>query len=263
MYDVKANSTQFGFNTPHGFKTPHKDPLEEGIDRSRVLMGLVRELYPTGRAFVIPENGVFDNLHKALNLSFMRLVNDARITIDSTIPDNGNFTAADAELWEYRLGLFVNPPIDMEARKQAIKRKMSYPSNMKARQHPLFIQHQLQQGGFNVFVHENKFYEAGELVYKLPNEIIDLGFEATTHGPPAQHGQGTQHGSSGFEVIANKIGVESYGVGDNNLWATFFIGGENLGEMAAVPENRKKEFRELVLKLKPGHTVAFLFINYS
>lgn len=263
MYEVTAKSTQFGYNTPHGPKTPHKYPIEEEVDRSRILMGLVRELYPSGRAFNMPEKGVFENLHKALNVSFMRLVNDARLTIDSTIPDNGNFSAEDAELWEYRLGLFINPPISLEARKQAIKRKMSYPSNMKARQHPLFLQHQLQIAGFNVYIHENRFYESGELIYKRPDEIIDLGFEPTQHGGDSQHGLGTQHGSAGFEVIANKIGTESYGVGENNLWATFFIGGEQLGQMAAVPENRKNEFRELVLKLKPAHTVAFLFINYN
>lgn len=262
MYEVTAKSTQFGLSTPHGAKTPHKFPLGEGIDRSELLMGLVRELYPTGRAFNLPERGVFENLHKALNVSMIRMVNDARLTLDSIFPDTGNFTEKDAELWEFRLGLYVNPPINLEARKQAIKRKMSYPSNMKARQHPLFIQHQLQQSGFDVYIHENKFYQDGELVYKQPDEIIDLGFEPTTHGTPAQHGIGTQHGSAGFEVIANKIGVEGYGVGADNLWATFFIGGPSLGEMAGVPENRKKEFRELVLKIKPGNTVAFLFINY-
>ena len=261
MYEVNSNSTQFGYKTPHGPRTPHKYPTEEERNRENLFLGLVRQLYPTGRAFVIPERGVWENLHKALNVSFLRLINDAVATLDSTLPDSEFFSSRDAELWEYRLGMFVNPQISLEQRKDAIRRKMAYPSNIKARQHPLFIQHQLQLAGFNVYIHENKFLVDGEWTYKKPDDIIDLGFEPTEHGN-SQHGSGTEHGSAGFEVIANKIDNDNYGAGESNLWATFFIGGATLGEMAAVPDSRKKEFRELVLKLKPAHTVAFLFINY-
>lgn len=259
MYEVTKNSTQFGYNTPHGYKTPHKYPFTEGETRTELMLNLVRQLYPTGRAFIIPEGGVWENLHKAINTSFLRLITDALLTIDANIPDNENFSLEDAKVWEYRLGLFENPPIPLQERMKAIRRKMAYPSNIIARQHPLFIQHQLQLAGFNVYIHENKFYENGELVHKQPDEIIDLGFEPTQHGGGTQHG--VQHGSAGFELIANKIGAESYGVG--NLWATFFIGGEQLGEMATVPEVRKREFRELVLKLKPAQTAAWLFIEYN
>lgn len=262
MYEVSSNSTQFGYKTPHGPNTPHKYPTEEERNRQNLFLGLVRQLYPTGRAFVIPEKGIWENLHKAVNTSFLRLINDAVATIDSSLPDNEFFSTKDAELWEYRLGMIKNPQLSLDQRMKAIKRKMAYPSNIKARQHPLFIQHQLQQAGFDVYIYENRFIVDGELTYKAPDEIIDLGFEPTEHGN-AQHGGGVQHGSAGFEVIANKIGEENYGVGEQHLWATFFIGGENLGEMASVPESRKNEFRELVLKIKPAHTVAYLFINYA
>lgn len=263
MYEVKSNSTQFGTRTPHGPLTPHKYPTEEERNRQILFLGLVRQLYPTGRAFLIPEKGVWERLHKALNVSYLRLINDAVSTVDSAIPDNEFFTEKDAELWEYRLGMFMNPKISLEKRRQAIKRKMAYPSNIKARQHPLFIQNQLQLAGFDVYIHENKFWEDGELTHKSPDELVDISFTATQHGGDVQHGGGVQHGSSGFEVIANRIQDEEYGAGENHLWATFFIGGETLGTMADVPDNRKNEFRELVLKLKPAHTAAFLFINYT
>jgi len=32
--------------------------------------------------------------------------------------------------------------------------------------------------------------------------------------------------------------------------------------MATIAANRQEEFRELVLKLKPAHLVAFTFINF-
>jgi len=219
---------------------------------------LSTQLYPTGRVWYGPENGVFENLHKAINLSFARLIADARLFLDSLFPDNENFTQEDATLWEYRLGLITNESLDLELRKSAIKRKLGYPNNVKARQNELFIEHQLQLAGFNVWVHPNI------PPYQTPGDINLLSINGVQHGEPTQHGAGTQHGSDGYDVIANSIReVESYAIGSlDNLWATFFIGGENLGDMATIPQQRLREFKELVIKLKPAHLVAFTFINY-
>ena len=49
---------------------------------------------------------------------------------------------------------------------------------------------------------------------------------------------------------------------EEGLRATFFISAAILYDPADVQEIRKKEFRELILKLKPAHTVAYLYINY-
>lgn len=263
MYQVDNNSTVHGENTPFGFSTPHRFPTIAGENLTDILSDLARQLYPTGRAWWMPRNGVFNNLHKALNTSIIRLIQDAELTLDSVFPDNENFSLQDAELWEYRLGLISNNLLTLEQRKQVILRKMSYPGNVRARQSPLFIENQLQLAGFDVWIHENKFYEGGEWVYKTPNDIIALSLTEIQHSNSVQHGGGTQHGFSGFDVIANEAVVnESFSVGIDNLWSTFFIGGENLGDIAIVPENRLIEFKELVLKLKPAHTTAFTFINY-
>lgn len=261
MYEVTEHSTQFGYNTPHGFKTPHRYPVDENNSFTGNLMQLVRQLYPTGRAFLVPEKSNLDKLHKGLNVSMIRFLEELDRTINQNIPDNEAFTENDATLWEYRLGLTVNPPLTIEQRRQTIRRKMAYPSNMIARAHKNFLEHQLQLAGFDVYVHENGTLENGEVTYQSPDDILDLSTVAVQHGN-TQHGGGTQHGSSSFEVIANKKENESYAVGEQNLWATFFIGGPNLGDQAQIPDNRKKEFRELVLKLKPAHLVAFLFINW-
>ena len=47
-----------------------------------------------------------------------------------------------------------------------------------------------------------------------------------------------------------------------NYRSTFFIGGVNLGEFADVDVNRKDEFRQLILKIKPTQSVAYNLINY-
>jgi hypothetical protein len=256
MYEVTDKSTQHGLSTPHGYNTPHRYPTA-GIAIIDVFADLARQLYPTGRAWYMNKNGKFDNLHKAINRSFVRVVQDSYLTLDSVFPDNDNFSGNDATLWEYRLGLITNTSLDLETRKQIILRKMSYPGNVQARQHPLFIESQLQLAGFDVWVHENT------QPYQTPNEIVALSIDATQHGGITQHGLGTQHGAGGFEVIANlSTPNESYSIG-SNLWSTAFLGGPNLGDYANVPANRLQEFKELVLKLKPAHLVFYTFINYS
>lgn len=264
MYETTERSTQHGLNTPYGYNTPHRYPTTPGEDYADIFDGLTRQLYPTGRVWNMKKNGVFYRLHSAINRSFIRFVDACLLFLDSQFPDNVNFTEEDAEIWEYRLGLITNTELSLDVRKQAIKRKMAYPGNQRARQHPLYIQHQLQLAGFDVYIHENRFFEGGQWVYKTPEEVGETSTIATQHGGDTQHGGGTQHGATGYNVIANTVQVvESYGVGGyDNLWATFFIGGEILGDYANIPENRLIEFKELVLKLKPAHTVAFTFINY-
>lgn len=263
-YEVTEKSTQHGLITPHGFGVPHKYPTPKGEDSNTTLFAdLARDLYPTGRAFNIKFQSVFYNLHAAINVSFIRLLEDAIQTVNSALPDNENFNEDDIELWAFRLGLTLADSLSIEEKKQAILRKFAYPSNIKARQNPLFIEFQLRLAGFDVYVHENRFFEGGEWVFKTPDEVANVGVSESQHGEPSQHGPGFTHGSAQFNVIANLAipGPESYSVG-SNLYATFFIGGEILGDFATVPENRVIEFKELVLKLKPAQTVAFTFINF-
>jgi hypothetical protein len=243
--------------TSHGYNTPHKYPDTPG-NELELLNDLSIQFYPTGRAWYRPEGGTWDGFHSAVNRSFARVIEDARSLIDSSFPDNDNFTEDDATLWEYRLGLITNLDLDLQIRKQAIKRKLGHPNNIKARQHPLFIQTQLQLAGFKVFVHENM------IPYQNPADIASISLLELQHGGGVQHGDSTQHGGESFDVIANSVEeVESFAVGDDNLWATFFLGGEVLGESAEVPYTRLREFKELVIKLKPAHTVAFSFIAYN
>ena len=257
MYVVENKSTQHGTGTPFGVKTPHRYPTIPGQTLNDILSDLSRQLYPTGRAWWMPKNGVFNQLHNAINLSFIRIIEDGNRTIDSCFPDNVNFDESDCDLWEYQLGIASNSFFDLETRKKIILRKMAFPANVKARQNKLFIESQLQLAGFNVWVHENT------APYKTPDDVLNISLGLVQHGGDTQHGGGLQHGFSNYEVIANQISInESYSVGAGNLWASFFIGGENLGEVANVPSNRLMEFKELVLKLKPAHTVAHTFINY-
>jgi hypothetical protein len=257
MYQKTDRSTMHGVGTPHGLGVPHRYPNVTGFSLSDIFSNLVRQLYPTGRVWYQKKGGVFYNLHVSINRTYIRFVEACRLTIDSALPDNDNFDENDCALWEFRLGLVTNTSLSLDVRRQAILRKMAYPSNIKPRQNGLFIESQLRLAGFDVYVHENI------RPYRTPADIIAISFNNTQHGGVTQHGDGTQHGSLGFDVIANlAVPNEQYSTG-SNLWPTFFIGGETLGELATIDENRLIEFKELILKSKPAHTVVYTFINFT
>lgn len=262
MYQVNDKSTQHGFGTPYGPNTPHRMPTKSSTVND--LMKLVIDLYPTGRVWNLPENTDYAGLHQALNLSFLRLINTAYALIDSRFPDNTNFDEADATFWEYKFGIETNTDLTIEQRRANLLRKWSYRSNVAARQSLLYIQSQLQSVGFNVFLYSNGFVDGmGNKYYKTPADILGVMPNATEHGGGTQHGGNTEHGGGNYDVIANSNEAESFNVGGpENQWATFFIAGPTIDTFASIPKTREKEFRELVLHLKPAHLVAYIFINY-
>ena len=234
------------------------------------IMALTRQLYPTGRAFKMPAGGWLEKLHHALGISEAKAYNDAVSLLNGLLPDNPNFTEEDASTWEVRLGMIDGTGTPLEDRKLAIRRKYNHPGNIKARQHYLYVQGQLLAAGFDVYVHENRF-DDGAYGYetRTPVEIAGYGGVAgTQHGNGLQHGADVQHGGKWAQQVVNSINNTedaAFNPG-SHLRNTFFIGGADLSSpstaYAYVPANREREFRKLILTLKPAHMVAYLFIVY-
>lgn len=67
-----------------------------------------------------------------------------------------------------------------------------------------------------------------------------------------------------------QLGLGEMGIGEMGgtfdyqkaLRSTFYVGGQTFGDFADVPNARKNEFRQIILKLKPTQTVGILLINY-
>jgi len=247
------------------------------------LKKLINQLYPTGRAFNIPKNGVLDKLHDGLTISQNQLIEDSLSIFDSILPDNDNFTADDATRWEERLGMITNESVLLSDRKSAIIRKMNHPGTILARQSWDYLQEQLQLAGFDLYVYENipeqtveqilqPFSETGQLgdgqlddfelgdVFSVYPELFNC----------AELGDG-QLGDFQLDecVYKNKIANNidelkdiPFNIGQNYR-SIFFIGGPVIGEFANVNEERKNEFRQLVLKIKPVQAIGILFINYT
>lgn len=228
------------------------------------ISALSKQLFPTGRAFKMPSNGYLDALMYALSLRENQAYNDALSIQNSMLPDNSLFTADDATDWERRLGMIYSPNVHLELRKLAIKRKMQHPGDIKARQHYLYLEGQLQAAGFDVYVYENRFddgygYYETQTVFEITGGV---GVDDLQHGD-AQHGD-AQHGGAYSNIVVNYIdeSIDRNFFVPTNLRATFFIGGNPLGSYANIPAERKDEFRQLILKLKPAQMVGYLLINY-
>jgi uncharacterized protein YmfQ (DUF2313 family) len=230
------------------------------------LLKLAKLLLPTGRAWRLFENNVHGSIQKGLALSNNRFIEDAMGLLDGILPDNFNFTTNDAEKWEARLGLPINPNVTLQDRKLAIQRKLNHPGDTPGRHSRLFFQQQLQDAGFtNLVVTQNKFNG----VAKAPEEMI-----GTKHGD-AVHGDAVHGGYLGGVVIdylEPSIDEQRY---LDYIYAqpsnkdlepfyrkTFFISAENL-EYATVDANRRRELRGLILRLMPASMICFLIVKYQ
>ncbi len=229
------------------------------------IQSLSKQLLPTGRAFKVPKDSYFQKLIDGLAESEQRAYDDALSILNSAIPDNDNFTADDATDWERRLGLITGDGVSLADRKLAILRKYNHPGEIKARQHYLFLQKQLRDAGFDVYVHENRFPYGDGSYYTLTPLDIDPLYPtlASQYSSFVQYGQ-VQYGGSFGNKIVNFISesLDNAFLVGSTYRASFFIGGPYLGNYADVPLNRKDEFRQLILRTKPVQTVGFLFINY-
>ena len=243
---------------------------------------LTKQLYPRGRSFKLFTNSWFEKLHIGLAISEAKAYTDSVAILNSILPDNNNFTSDDATDWERRLGLVSNPLVPLEDRKLAIKRKMNHPGTIKARQHYLYIQGQLQQAGFNVYVYENFGGELPADFIVIPEiasldeanlDEFNLGDATTVYpnlfGVPNLDEFNLGEFNLDEEVYLNKIvnniptEADSYFDIGQTARATFFIGGPTDGSFANVPLVRRNEFRKLILTLKPVQNVGYLLINYT
>lgn len=224
-----------------------------------------RLLYPRGRAFKMPYNGVLDRLHKALSISEAQAYLDSTSILDSAIADNSNFTADDATAWEIRLGIAPSTGVvTLTDRVLAINRKYNHPGTIKARQNWRYVEAQLRAAGFDVYVYENIFSDGmGGFETKSPEQVLGTAAGAAFHSTTVYHGT-IFHGGTFKNKVVDHVdeALDAPFIVGSNYRSTFFISSNVIDVFADVSEARKNEFRQLILQLKPSQTVAYLFVNY-
>lgn len=229
------------------------------------ILRLSKQLLPTGQAFRAKENSNQERLFKALSLSDAQFNADAVSILYSIIPDNNNFTADDATDWERRLAISSSDLVPLSDRKLAILRKMAAPGINPAKGHYLWIQKQLQDAGFDVYVYENIFptYPSGYAHYNPAiwnGNILSQFQQGDAQQGDFQQGYYLNNIAARYLELSEDIHFDLGGGAES----IFFIGaGPNtLGVYADVLETRMNEFRQLVMTLKQPQNIAVLFINY-
>jgi hypothetical protein len=244
-FGISIQNTQLYITQPHGVWIYNIDGTPD-VDYSEPINTLSSQLYPSGRAWWKQKDGIFDKVHQALALSESRVENDILNLQYDILADSVNISISAIERWEYVFGIKANGTT--ADRLSMIYQRQMFPNNILARQSKSFIEQQLRLAGYNVFIHLN---------YITPNSAIYglFNYGQKNYGEIA----------STYTIVSNEIDETKevlYSIstiGEKNI---FYIGGENYGDYADVPAALKNQFRELVLRLKPAHSVAILNINY-
>ncbi len=218
---------------------------------------LTKRLFPSGYAHRTIKDGIKDKWIEGLALSEQQVYDDADSVLNSMLPDNASFTADDATRLEHMLGMITNPSVSLQDRKDAIIRKLNHPGDIPARQSGDYLQDQLQLAGFNVYV-----YDTTWSIEQLLNAAGWTG-DSLQFGD-IEFGDGEWGQIMYDDKIVNSLDgyVDKFFLEDSQNRNTFVICGSTLGTPATVDVNRRDEFRQTILRIKPAQTVGYLLINY-
>lgn len=245
-FGISIQDSQLYVTQPHGVWI-YNLAGKPDTDFSDKITTLSAQLYPTGRAWWKKKNSIFDKIHQALSLSESRVENDILNLQYDILADSVNMSLTATELWESVFGITAKGTIS--DRLSAIYQRQMYPNNELARQSKSFIQNQLQLAGFDVYLHNSNV---------SPNSSIYGIF---------QYGQKKYNETvQSYSLITNEVDETKerpYLISNIGEKFIFVIGSEISGEYADVSLERKNEFRELVLRLKPAHSIAVLNINFT
>lgn len=220
--------------------------VDLGLEYIEEFSAMNRELYPTGRAWWKPKGSVFEKLHEALVIQESKVASEIIDIQYNFFADSTLISDSAISQWMSIFGIVSNGTRDDKI--ALIKQAQCYPNGVFARQSSSFIENQLQIAGFDVYLHYNPTHNPNAAVYGLQ-----------TYGSSVYAEEGDT-----FTVVANNVdeALDSSFQIANGTTNLFYIGGAVFGDYVDMPIERKNEFRELVLRLKPAHSVAVLYINY-
>jgi hypothetical protein len=249
------------------------------------LFNLVTSLYPQGRAFDVKKDPFYSAVIRGVIKSYIRTVGDGNAIQVGLNPNDDDFTAEQATILEKRYGIIINKNRPLVDRKATLVARMTDPGLTLAKQHKNYIEYRLQQAGFNVFVHENRFLQPfptssaySGAAYSGSSYSGNEGYDyyAIDPGSVASTGKvrnytkveddgeiSGQVSASGASYSGSAWSTIERDNSDTQWWkSVFFIGGQTFPDSADVEATRIDEFRHLILTLKPVHSRADYIINF-
>ena len=182
--------------------------------------------------------------------------------LNQIIPDNDAFDLDDIESWERVLDI-DNSTLTNDQRKNIILARLSYPNGQLYRQTQEFIQEQLRANGFDVYVHENRFNTGTNPFPFEPVDINSAVYGNVVYGETTYGNVGVKYDTLLCNYVDKTIDEANQPIISDKQNNIFFIGGEVYPEQAYIDPAREKEFRHLVLSLKPAHSAAALITGSS
>lgn len=200
-----------------------------------------KQLYPDGSAFLTTEDTNRSKIHKSIDYICDDYLEQLKSLVSSALAKDG-IDEQEISFLENRYGVYFTDGLSLEERINRVRLRMTYPNRVVNRSSAAWIEYVLRSFGFDVSVYEND---------GISPEVLQA-FKETQYGS-SKYGS-SNYGGFIYNIIGNSMFEgERYNFG-GNLWATFFI-----RIVTPIDSSRVREFRELVLKLKPAHLCAILF----
>lgn len=196
-------------------------------------------------------------LQYAYERAFVRTNEKLARVLDQLLPDNEGFNYDDVVNWERNLGI-DNSDLLLDERKEVIYARLGYTNNNPYRQTGEYLQEQLQANGFDLYVHENRFWNG--TTHEAINPFASL-YGKIKYGQALYGTQGVTYNQVVRNYVDKTIDGANVNFNNDRLAYIFFVGGPTFGDIATVNNTREDELRDLILTLKPLHSVAVLQIN--
>jgi uncharacterized protein YmfQ (DUF2313 family) len=214
------------------------------------ILKLKKQLLPTGRAFNCAPDSNFETLLLGGSTAEATAFNDSLNIIEGLFSDNDNFLESDCERWENIFGIYSSVNDTLANRKLAIMRRMAFFSNVKGRQSKVYLQYALQLAGFDCYIFEYDY---------IKDKITTIAHANNTfHSNSSYLGSSVIPSHTGYIMNCVEQSEENdLVITNDNLKTMFWIAGADFSYFE-VPIEREIEFRNIVLRIKPLHTIAIL-----
>lgn len=246
-------------------------------------------LLPRGFAWLVPRNGVFHALLKAVSAVGEQYRAFVDIVWANIFPD----TTEKLTKYEQQFALFDDPDLSEAERRQRIAARWAALGG----QSPAYIRETLVAGGFpQLYVHEWFEPDSDPVVTRSPlisQAATDAQFGVSQFGVPQFGGVVPEAPQPrGFVLVNNRLsdpryivresvtpstgpsfGSEAFGTGAQfgGLGGApqdvrpyyLYIGAETFGDVATVPANKRRELIALLLKICPAHLWLILIVEFD
>lgn len=245
---------------------------------------ITEKLFPTGRAHKVGDVG--SNMRLALSDGVERVNDSIDNLIDGVLPDNPNFTIDWCLRHEKMYGLSVYPGDTLQTRVARILSHITpYPQDVGVLSLQS-LQDEIDNAGWAgvLYIHENlsglyPHEVLPQLSYPVQSGDGQLAdFQLGGHDYANDYSQFYQWFQlADFQLgggmlgnipqfnnkIANSLSrFDDLFVNLSPIENTFYVCGQNLGDIVVLPQSDEIPLRQLLLDIKPLNSVGFLLIEY-